>query len=455
MIQWMCGIAWQPQVTDYGYWVAVLWYKSEHGYTPSADDAEERFYAKSSDAWINDEFPTHFGYNYYALYDAEADEKIFVKTRFDYDDLSRKFGWEHYQICYPDHKDDEWWECDWYEGHDGDRFDTEDHFGNDCKRWFTDYSGNPDCYGNPLTNGKRCFSTGYPCGDKPRKEVYMYKWWSSLPNGSAASAGVFGIDNAFSKDDLEHNYYSRDPDTDLELRSYAYYAFDILPEESTKCNLKPDHVKPTAQCAFQDTIHSSLEFVPYSIYAHKNVVLGGTSENSDHMWSTTCVMFADGSSYDTKDGRYCGHHQPDKWIHPNLVKGLARQGGWTNDPTTLENEKPAVGFHIITGEDKCKITNAGCLHGGGNCLVIYKGPEALIVNYQFRLSENCHDNYLQVGGVRYCGTGADDPLYAERKFPEYLRVEDGVTFFFRYAEPLDQNNRLPDGTYPLELCFTI
>ena len=156
-------------------WKAVLKYPNAYQPTRSASGnvlGGGYGFAKLSDSDINS-FTSCSGWNYYKLVqeaDCRAQCTMMVKTQRSYDDTSRSFGWSGDYYISNDASAGPWGGSFHHSGYS--RFETEGVYGNNCNRWFADYSGTPHCY-----NGAsgRCFSDGSSCGHTPRHNVVIYK----------------------------------------------------------------------------------------------------------------------------------------------------------------------------------------------------------------------------------------------------------------------------------------
>jgi len=154
-------------------WQAILHYGTE-AYTPTpsavGDVLSTVGFGKLSDAAIN-AISDGSGYHHYKLTSGTDSSEIYVRTQKVFSDTSRAFGWSGaYQVC----NTVDFGSCSWHAVSMA-RFDTEGEFGNNCARWFADYSANIHCYATGSSQ-KRCFADGAPCGHAMRTNVVMYKF---------------------------------------------------------------------------------------------------------------------------------------------------------------------------------------------------------------------------------------------------------------------------------------
>jgi len=160
-------------ITTANGWHAILHYGTE-AYTPTplavGDVLSTVGFGKLSDAAIN-AISDGSGYHHYKLTSGTDSSEIYVRTQKVFSDTSRAFGWSGaYQVC----NTVDFGSCSWHAVSMA-RFDTEGEFGNNCARWFADYSANIHCYATGSSQ-KRCFADGAPCGHAMRTNVVMYKF---------------------------------------------------------------------------------------------------------------------------------------------------------------------------------------------------------------------------------------------------------------------------------------
>jgi len=161
---------------EYPGWTKILQYGSDP-YTPTSSASGDlstvasQGFAKMSDDDINS-IAAVDGYHYYLLTteDSNLNNHVFVRTTSEFCDTCRAFGWSRdYDVCLTDDFDT----CEWLTAN-GARFDTQGVAGNDCGRWFTDYTTTIGCFARGSTS-QRCFSDGDTCGHQMRQDVAMYK----------------------------------------------------------------------------------------------------------------------------------------------------------------------------------------------------------------------------------------------------------------------------------------
>ena len=165
-------------------WVKILRYADKYKPTAHAvgnisQPSTVSGFAKLSDAAINAIAADKNGYFYFKLQDAGDEDQpiMLVRTKAQFNDTAVGFGWEdNYDLCNKPDVDT----CGWKHADvRGKYFESEEAFGNNCKRWFADYSrgrvsGTVNCF--EVSNEHRCFSKGWACNHDVRTHVTMYKW---------------------------------------------------------------------------------------------------------------------------------------------------------------------------------------------------------------------------------------------------------------------------------------